>query len=126
MKLQWEHLNQYILNSVLHKECCKTSFVHCFIVIAKNLIPLMVFLFSCSCWLKGEYLFAVLKLWAAIQKMIECHKKSVNYVKQRSNYSTWYFKSQIVFCKFQIKKHFFNWFIIHINSLLCSKMQQWQ
>ena len=58
--MQRQHLNQYI-NSYLHRECCKTSFIYCFIVNAKNLIWLPFFLFSGSCWPKEElYLFAVL------------------------------------------------------------------
>ena len=43
MKLQ-QHLNQYI-NIYLQRECRKTTFIHCFIVTAKNLIWLVVFLF---------------------------------------------------------------------------------
>ena len=48
MKLQ-QHLNQYI-NICLHRECCKTSFICCFIVTNKNLIWSVVFLFFCSWW----------------------------------------------------------------------------
>ena len=44
MKLR-QHLNQYI-NINLHRECCKTSFTHYFIVTAKNLIwPVVFFVF---------------------------------------------------------------------------------
>ena len=58
--MQRQHLNQYI-NIYLHRECCKTSFLYCFIVDAKNLIWLAFFLFFGSCWPKEElYLFAVL------------------------------------------------------------------
>ena len=35
--MQRQHLNQYI-NIYLHRECHKTSFIHCFIVTIKNLI----------------------------------------------------------------------------------------
>ena len=57
---QRQHLNQYI-NIYLHRECCKTSFISCFIVTAKNLIWLVVFLFSGSCWPTEElYLLPVL------------------------------------------------------------------
>ena len=47
MKLQ-QHLNQYI-NIYLQRECRKTTFIHCFIVTAKNLIWLVVFYFSVHC-----------------------------------------------------------------------------
>ena len=33
--MQWQHLKQYIY---LHRECCKTSFICCFIVTSENLI----------------------------------------------------------------------------------------
>ena len=48
------------LNSVLHREYHKTSFIHCFIVTAKNLIWPVVFLFFCSWWPAEEYLFEAL------------------------------------------------------------------
>ena len=35
--MQRQHLNQYI-NIYLHRQCCKTSFICCFIVTAKNFI----------------------------------------------------------------------------------------
>ena len=58
--MQWEHWNQYI-NIYLHRECCKTSFIYCFAATTENLIWLMFFLFSDSCWPTEElYLFAVL------------------------------------------------------------------
>ena len=58
--MQRQHWNQYI-NIYLHRECCKTSFIYCFTVTAKNLIWLVFFLFSGSCWPTEElYLFAVL------------------------------------------------------------------
>ena len=38
------------LNSAVHRECRKTSFICCFIVIAKNLFWPMVFIFFCSWW----------------------------------------------------------------------------
>ena len=55
------HLNQYI-NIYLHRgECCKTSFIYCFIVTAKNLIwHVFFFLIFCSWWSAEKYLFAVL------------------------------------------------------------------
>ena len=58
--MQQQHFSQYI-NIYLHRECCKTSFIYCFIVTAENLIWLVVLLFSGSCWQTEElYLFAVL------------------------------------------------------------------
>ena len=58
--MQRQHLNQYI-NIYLHRECCKTSFIYCFAATTENLIWLMFFLFSDSCWPTEElYLFAVL------------------------------------------------------------------
>ena len=44
----------------LHRKCCKTSFIYCFILTTKNLIWPVLFLFFCSWWLAEEYLFAVL------------------------------------------------------------------
>ena len=38
--VQWQHC----INIYLHRECCKTSFIHCFIVTAKNLICLEIFI----------------------------------------------------------------------------------
>ena len=59
--MQLQHLNQYI-NIYSHRECCKTSFIYCFIVTLEKLIwPVFFFLFSGSCWpTKQLYLSAVL------------------------------------------------------------------
>ena len=35
--VQQQHLNQYI-NIYLHRECCKTGFICCFIVTAENIV----------------------------------------------------------------------------------------
>ena len=35
--MQWKHLNKHI-NIYLHRECCKASFICCFIVTAKTSI----------------------------------------------------------------------------------------
>ena len=51
------------INIYLHRECGKTSFIHCLIETAENLIWPVVFLFFCSWWLTEEqYLFAALNL----------------------------------------------------------------
>ena len=50
-----------MLYSFLHRECCKTSFIRCFIVTAENLVGPVVFLFFCSWWPAEEYLFAALR-----------------------------------------------------------------
>ena len=50
------------LNLLLYRECCKASFICCFLMTAKNLIWLVLFLFFCSWWLTKEYLLAVLNI----------------------------------------------------------------
>ena len=51
------------LTFIYKKNVVKTSFIHCFIVVAENLTWPMVFSFFCSWWPAEEwYLFAVLEI----------------------------------------------------------------
>ena len=57
------------LNLLLYRECCKTSFICCFLMTAKNLIWLVLFLFFCSWWPTEEYLLAVLNIMCLLSAL---------------------------------------------------------
>ena len=106
--MQWQHWNQYI-NIYLHRECCKTSFIYCFTVTAKNLIWLVFFLFSGSCWPTEElYLFVVLLInsnvpaISGLSHVVEIYKLScifeiVMNVKKNNNFEVGA-TNVIIFC----------------------------
>ena len=73
------HLNQYINIYLYRGECCKTSFIYCFIVTAKNLIWRFFF----------NFLFMVISREIFICSAVNLHHYLEHYEARKNEESTW-------------------------------------
>ena len=91
-------MNQYI-NIYLHWKCRKTSFIYFFIVTAKNLILLVVFLFFCSWWLAEEYLFVTLGKFLVFKRLLNKNFNQMVFIVSKVIYSLFCSKNASLFCE---------------------------